>query len=50
MHQWMSFDWTWMVMMFAWLLLIGVVGYAAVLMASQQSNHTLAGHRRPRRS
>ena len=39
MHQWMRlFDWTWIgAMMIVWILLIAVIGYAAVFVASRQS-------------
>lgn len=40
MPHWMHFvDWFWMsAMMIFWLVLIGVVAYAAVLLASRQTN------------
>ena len=50
MHQWMdSFDWMWMsAMMIVWILLIAVIGYAAVLVAWRQGNDPRAHHRRPK--
>jgi len=44
--HWMHFvDWMWMsAMMIVWLFLIAVVGYAAVLVASRQTNR----HRPPK--
>ena len=49
-HQWMRlFDWTWIgAMMIAWILLIAVVGYAAVFVASRQSARHPVRHGRPK--
>jgi hypothetical protein len=49
-HQWMRlFDWTWIgAMMIVWILLIAVIGYAAVFVASRQSARHPVRHGRPK--
>ncbi len=52
MHQWLdNMNWMWMsAVMIVWILLIAVVGYAAVLAAWRQGNEPRAHHRRPKRA
>ena len=50
MHQWLqNLDWMWMgAMMIVWILLIAVVGYAAVLAAWRQTGDAPARYKRPK--
>jgi hypothetical protein len=48
-HHWLNYaDWMWMgAIMIAWILLIGAIGYLAVLTATRQADRPPARHGLP---